>query len=307
LSYTRRFYPHDWRRIEQRYSQLKPSASETLKMLREPGALANWIHDVSGLQGVKFSPPTVSNITSLYERAQAELNQRMEEESADARNALSELEFSPQEVIVLPAEEVEQYTRDYDIIEPYDPEVPTRPPATIVGFDVSIAENLDSQNVREVLRRSVITPFLNLHYPEAADKIRSILEMHSQEDLMSYCCMPSKLKSFVKRLDLVRCKKKIRAAQENDDEGSLFTATAEDPFVMLPNEPSVAVLEIELSSGCEMAQIMSQFNAEWIKILQISMHQVFSCSRRLISTASIYNQQFSHELKILQSSHFDNP
>jgi hypothetical protein len=93
---------------------------------------------------------------------------------------------------------------------------------------------------------------------------------------MSYCCMPSKLRSFVKRLDLVKCKKKIGDAQENNDEDSLFTATAEDPFVMLPNEPSVTILEIELSSEREMAQIMSQFNAEWIKILQISMYQVFT-------------------------------
>jgi hypothetical protein len=58
----------------------------------------------------------------------------------------------------------------------------------------------------------------------------------------------------------------------------LFTATAEDPFVMLPNEQSVTVLEIELPTEQDMMQIMSQFNAEWIKILQVSVHQVFTRS-----------------------------
>ena len=81
LSFTRRFYPHDWRRIEQRYIQLKPTASKTLKMLQEPGALANWIYDVSGLEGVRFEPPVVSDITSLYERVQTDLIS-VEEESA---------------------------------------------------------------------------------------------------------------------------------------------------------------------------------------------------------------------------------
>ena len=50
-------------------------------MLQEPGALANWIYDVSGLEGVRFEPPVVSDITSLYERVQTDLIS-VEEESA---------------------------------------------------------------------------------------------------------------------------------------------------------------------------------------------------------------------------------
>jgi hypothetical protein len=58
---------------------------------------------------------------------------------------------------------------------------------------------------------------------------------------MSYCCIPSRFKIFIKGLKLIRCKKRVQPPIENDDEGSLFTATTEDPFVMLPEEQSVTV------------------------------------------------------------------
>jgi hypothetical protein len=144
LSFTRRFYPHDWRRIEQRYIQLKPTASETLKMLRELGALANWIYNVSGLEGVRFEPPVVSNITSLYEyeRVQTELNQRIEEESTIVDVPVpGAIEFiSASETVVMPWEELDHLYREYEMIGEYDHEAPIRPPVTIVGFDVTLTE-----------------------------------------------------------------------------------------------------------------------------------------------------------------------
>jgi hypothetical protein len=117
---------------------------------------------VSGLEGVRFAPPTVSNITALYERVQAEFNQRMEEESSsDIFNSSATMEeLSTPETAVMPTLELEQYCNDFEMLAEYDPEAPNRPPAAVIGFEVTLTENFDSHSASEVLMRSVLSPFL---------------------------------------------------------------------------------------------------------------------------------------------------
>ena len=100
---------------------MKPTASKTLTMLREPGALANWIHEMSGLEGVEFAPPVVSNITSLYERVQTELNQRLEEESADFHAPETVDNHPAPEIVVIPQVELDQFNGEYEAIGEYTP------------------------------------------------------------------------------------------------------------------------------------------------------------------------------------------
>jgi hypothetical protein len=206
---------YDYERIYEKIEANVTSAKALLKMVVKIGYLPMWLQ-MSGLEGLKFGFPKVSNLTRLEQIEMERRNMELEE-STNNTNPSQGIDISSiQDGAIVELDEDtnsrqgqsmtnDQQESQLTVRENQDgPEstetrasvpIPIQPPVTIMQAKVDISAM--NERTKNQLIQQVINPFVEMYCPRDGPAVQALIESNSIDQIVQLCYLPLKLKSLI--------------------------------------------------------------------------------------------------------------
>jgi hypothetical protein len=195
--------------------------------------------------------------------------------------------------------------QDFEIYQYEFDDVPEASPAFEVGFpseafDYQYAGVTESE-AKKTLCDTVLEPYFNRHFPEAATILKWHYGKTSHQELSLLCGAPSQLKVSIKGLDLVICSppKKTKSRES--------VSLLMDPVYALPKLPMRSILQIELSENADPASLVEQLGSYFESLSpgqEAGVEESWEVLLNL-SEASIGTENEPKTIRVLIGSSFD--